>query len=147
MPSDDPRADQPASDDAGPSPRGVDAARREIRDDEAKRLLGLLSPATLPARAARWLADGLDDPAAHDLADREMTEEARVASLATLAASQGVAFATAREAREHHARFVITTMTADTAGADSLSFSNSFTDGVSASARGALGRLFSRRRG
>jgi hypothetical protein len=128
-------------------PRGADVARAEIRDDEAKRVIGLLAPGELPARAARWVADGLDDDAARELsAATGRPEEERVGLLERLAASQGLAFPSAREARAHHGQNVIASMTAASAAGDSLTFSNSFSDTIEESVRDSISRLFPRRK-
>jgi len=127
--------------------RDRSVALAEIRDDEAKRLLGLVSAADLTARAAQWVADGVDNDAARALADGAgLAEEARVALLEQLAASQGVAFPNQRAARAHHGQAVIRSMTASSASADSLSFSNTFSDTIEESVRDSLSRLFPRRK-
>ena len=126
-----------------PEPRGVDVARAEIRGDEAKRLIGLLAAGELPARAARWV----DDAAARELAAATgRPEEERVALLGRLAASQGLGFASTREARAHHGQSVIASMTAASAAGDSLGFSNSFSDTIEESVRDSISRLFPRRK-
>jgi len=130
-----------------PEPRGVDVARAEIRGDEAKRLIGLLAAGELPARAARWVDDGVDDAAARELAAATgRPEEERVALLGRLAASQGLGFASTREARAHHGQSVIASMTAASAAGDSLGFSNSFSDTIEESVRDSISRLFPRRK-
>jgi hypothetical protein len=128
-------------------PRDLAVARSEIRDDEAKRMIGLLSAADLTERAARWLADGVDDDAARALAaGAGISAEARVGLLEQLAASQGLAFDSVRAARAHHGEAVIRSMTAASAGADSLRFSNSFSDTIEESVRESISRLFPRRK-
>jgi len=130
-----------------PASRGVEAARREIRDDEAKRVIGLLADGVLPERAARWVADGVDDEHARALADTAgIPLEARLDHLARLAVSQGLAFAGPREARAHHGQAVIASMTAESAAADSLAFSNGFSDTIEESVRDSISRLFPRRK-
>jgi len=128
-------------------PRDIAVARSEIRDDEAKRMIGLVAAADLTERAGRWVADGVDDDAARALAaGAGLGEEARLALLERLAASQGLAFDTVRAARAHHGEAVIRSMTAASAPADSLSFSNTFSDTIEESVRDSISRLFPRRK-
>ena len=130
-----------------PDPRDVSVARAEIRDDEAKRMIGMLAAGELPVRAAQWVADGVDDETAHELAaatGRPLEE--RVVLLERLAASLGLGFASTREARAHHGQSVIASMTAASAAGDSLSFSNSFSDTIEESVRDSISRLFPRRK-
>jgi hypothetical protein len=110
-----------------PEPRDVGVARAEIRGDEAKRLIGLLAAGELAAATGR-------------------PEEERVALLGHLAASQGLGFASTREARAHHGQSVIASMTAASAAGDSLGFSNSFSDTIEESVRDSISRLFPRRK-
>ena len=129
------------------TPRDVAVARAEIRDDEAKRVIGMLAAGELPRRAAQWVADGVDDDAAHELAAATgRTEEERVGLLERLAAAQGLGFPSTREARAHHGQSVIASMTAASASGDSLSFSNSFSDTIEESVRDSISRLFPRRK-
>lgn len=126
-----------------PTPRDPSVARREIRDSEAQRRLGLLPPGVLPARAARWVADGVDDPAVGELAEAlTATDDAREALLARVAVDLGLGFETVREARAHHGQRVVESMTAASAPNDALGFSNGFTDTIEESVRDSIARLF-----
>jgi hypothetical protein len=126
-----------------PTPRGPSVARAEIRDSEAQRRLGLLPPGVLPTRAARWVADGVDDASVHELAEAlTTTDDAREALLAHAAADLGLGFASVREARAHHGQRVVESMTAASAPTDALGFSNGFTDTIEESVRDSIARLF-----
>ena len=128
---------------ADPTPRDPSVARAEIRDSEAQRRLGLLPSGVLPGRAARWVADGVDDSSVRALAEAQTsTDDAREALLARAAAGLGLGFASVREARAHHGQRVVESMTAASAPNDALGFSNGFTDTIEESVRDSIARLF-----
>lgn len=124
-------------------PRGAATARAELRDAEAQRVLGLLAVGELPARARQWLVDGLEHEGVTALADSgSETEPVRSRLLRETAEALGLAFATPRAAREHHAQVVIRSMTATSAASAALVFSNGVTDAFEESARQRVTRLF-----
>jgi len=124
-------------------PRGAPTARAELRDAEAQRVLGLLAVGELPARARQWLVDGLEHEGITALADSgSETEPVRSRLLRETAEALGLAFATPRAAREHHAQVVIRSMTATSAASAALVFSNGVTDAFEESARQRVTRLF-----
>ena len=126
-----------------PTPRDPTVARAGIRDSEAQRLLGLLPSGVLPGRATRWVADGVDDPSVHALAEASTTtDDDREALLARAATDLGLGFDSVREARAHHGQKVVESMTASSAPNDALGFSNSFTDTIEESVRDSIARLF-----
>ncbi|GAA0967218.1 hypothetical protein FFA01_22440 [Frigoribacterium faeni] len=126
-----------------PAPRDVATARREIRGDEAKRLLGMLSAGSLPSRAEQWVLDGVDDASVRELAEAlTRTDEQRAALLESAAASLGLGFASVREARAHHGEQIVAQMTASSAAGDALGYSNSFSDTIEESVRDSIARLF-----
>jgi len=126
-----------------PTPRDTGAARAELRDDEAKRLLGMLAPGALPLRAQQWVADGLDDPSVSALADAlTRTDEQRTELLAEAAATLGLDFASVKAARAYHGERLVASMTAASAPADALGMANGFTDTIEESVRDSISRLF-----
>ena len=126
-----------------PTPRDPSVARAEIRDSEAQRRLGLLPSGVLPGRAARWVADGVDDLSVLALAEAQTsTDDDREGLLARAATDLGLGFASVREARAHHGQRVVESMTAASAPNDALGFSNGFTDTIEESVRDSIARLF-----
>ena len=125
------------------APRGVAVARAELQDLEAQRVLGMLAVGGLPARARQWLVDGLDHDGVVALASADSDiDPVRSRLLREAAEALGLSFARPRDAREHHARAVIRSMTATSASSAALSFSNGVTDAFEESLRQRLGRLF-----
>ena len=111
-------------------------------------MLGLLDPATLPARAEQWLADGLDSGNVRALArtDAAASDGVRMALLAEIAEENGIHFENTAEARALHARDVIAAMaTSANPTAVAMTFSNNYTDEVSSKISRAVGRLLRRR--
>ena len=131
-----------------PAVRTPETAVDKIRHSEAARMLGLLDPATLSARAEQWLADGLDSANVRALAhtDGEASDGVRLALLAEIAAENDVHFTNTAEARALHARDVIAAMaTSANPTAVAMTFSNNYTDEVSSKISRAIGRLLRRR--
>jgi len=131
----------PASGPGGP--RGRDVALAELRDHEAQRQLGLLTPGELPDRARQWRHDGLDHELVTALSESDTcpdTERCRL--LREAAEALGLGFERLRDARAHHAAVVIASMTATSASAAALAFSNGVTDAFEESTKQRLARLF-----
>jgi hypothetical protein len=125
------------------TPRDEAVARAELRDDEARRLLGMLSAGMLPARAQQWVSDGVDHPSVTALAGAlTSTDDQRAALLAEAAESLGLGFASVKAARAYHGERIVASMTAASASSDALGYSNSFTDTIEESVRDSISRLF-----
>ena len=136
----------------GPSPepvaRTAGDARDELRRAEAARVLGLLDPATLPALARQWTADGIDSDNLRALADTdpEAPDGVRFALLAEAADDEGIHFASTAEARALHASSVISAMrTSGNPTMVAMTFSNNYTDELSSRVSRAIGRVLRRR--
>lgn len=129
---------------SGPrAPRGRDVALAELRDHEAQRQLGLLTPGELPDRARQWRQDGLDDERVDALAESDTCPDVERSRLLREAAEAlGLGFERLRDARAHHAEVVIASMSATSASAAALAFSNGVTDAFEESTKQRLSRLF-----
>lgn len=124
---------------------GSGTALRDLRAAEAARVLGLLDLGSLPGRAAVWVENGVDTPAARALAAGGDGSQAvsPTVLVATLAAEHGVAIHDLATARAVHAESVIGLLGTggDFPGAV-FGLSNSVTDSVT----GGVRRWWSRHR-
>lgn len=122
---------------------GHATAVRDLRAAEAARVLGLLDPAALPARARRWIDSGIDTPAARALAaGGDPAQSNPTVLVATVAPEHDVAIHDVAVARAVHAQSVIGLLGqgGDFSGA-LLDLANSVTDGLTVRAHRWWGRF------
>jgi hypothetical protein len=123
------------------------SAIREIRAAEAARVLGLLDAKPLPAKAEKWMQDGVDSANVRALAGATTsganpTDQILAELLAAIAREHGVAFASLQEARSIHAEQVVSLMgTGGDFGAQVFGLSNSVTDEMVARLRRLVARF------
>ena len=121
------------------------AALRDLRAADAARVLGVLDPTGLTARAREWHAQGVTSPAVRALAAGGTTAGPAVL-LATAAAELGVSVPDEATARVVQARAVIAvTARGGDAGQALFALSNSVTDGITGRLRARWRRRTDRR--
>jgi hypothetical protein len=134
-----------------PVSRGVIAARKEIREAEAARVLGLLEAEGLPEQASQWLVDGVATPNIRALAGlvgvpvEDVPDGVRSALVAEIAHDLSITFASSAEARSIHSEHIVRSMSQGAQMSASIyGLSNGFTDEWSGRVRGFFARLFRR---